>query len=64
MLQLSTTLKSKAALLEKEDCGCFMASLVGMKTSSLWNILEDLFDEIPEFEEEEGSPSKKSLTRR
>ena len=39
--------------------GCFVASLAGSKTSSLWDILEDLFDEIPEVEEEEGPPSKK-----
>ena len=56
MMQHSATLKSKSALLEKEAWGCFMASLVGTKTSSLWDVL---FDEIPEFEEEEGPPSKK-----
>ena len=47
MLQLSATLKTKAALLEEEAWGCFAASLAGSKTSSLWDILEDLFDEIP-----------------
>ena len=63
ILHLSATLKSKAALLEKEAWGCFTASLVGTKTSSLWDILEDVedvFDKIPEFEEEKGPPSRKS----
>ena len=37
-----------------------MASLVGTKTSSLWDILEGLFAETPEVEEEEeGPPSNK-----
>ena len=52
-------LKSKASLLEKEAWGYFTASLAGTKTSGLWDILEDLFDECPETEEEEGPPSKK-----
>ena len=59
MLQLSATLKMKASSLAKEAWGCFVAFLAGSKTSSLWGILEDLFDELPEFEEEEGPPSKK-----
>ena len=31
MLQLSATLKTKAALLEKEAWGCFVASISGFK---------------------------------
>ena len=49
----------KEFLLEKEAWGCFAAFLAGSKTSSLWDILEDLFDEHLEVEEKEGSPSKK-----
>ena len=30
-----------------------------LKTSGLWDILEDLFDEHPETEEDKGPPSKK-----
>ena len=37
---------------------CFAAFLAGSITSGLWDILEDLFDELPEFEREEGPPSK------
>ena len=48
----------KATLLEKEAWGCLVASVVGSKTSGLWDILEDLFDKIIEVEEEEGQPSK------
>ena len=59
MLQLSAVPKSKASLLEKEAWGYFTVSLVGTKTSGLWDILEDLFNECPETEEEEGPPSKK-----
>ena len=59
MLQLSATLKMKADLLEKEAWGCFAASMAGSKTSNLWDILEDLFGENPEVEEEEDPPSKK-----
>ena len=49
----------KASLLEKEAWGCFVAFIAGSKTSGLWDILKDLFDEIPEVKEEEGPPSKK-----
>ena len=59
MLQLSATLQSKAALLKEEAWECFMAFLAGTKISGLWDILEDLADEIPEFEYEEGPPCKK-----
>ena len=59
ILQLSAKLKMKASLLEKEAWGCFVAFPSGLQTSSLWDILEDLFDKISEVEEEEGPPSKK-----
>ena len=52
-------LKSKALLLKKEPWECFAASLAGMKSSGLWDILEDLFAECSESKEEEGPPSKK-----
>ena len=51
--------KSEASLLEKEAWEHIAVSLAGTKTSSLWDILEDSFDEHPETEEEEGPPSKK-----
>ena len=59
MLHLSAKLKCKASLLEKEAWGYFADSLAGTKTSGLWDILEDLFNECPETEEEEGAPFKK-----
>ena len=59
MLQLLAMLNSKALLLEKEAWGCLAASLAGTKTSGLWDILEDLFAECSESEEEEGPPSEK-----
>ena len=52
-------LKSKASLLEEEAWGYFVASLAGTKSSALWDILEDLFNELPEAEDEEGPPSMK-----
>ena len=58
-LQLSVMLKSKASLLEREAWGYFTASLAGTKTYGLWDILEYLFDESPETEEEEGPPCRK-----
>ena len=60
MLQLSATLKAKAALLEKEAWGYFAASLAGWRTFGLWGLLEDLFGEISNTMEEDGLPSKKS----
>ena len=59
MLKLSAMLKSKASPLEKEAWGHFVVSLAGTKTSSLWDILGDLFNECPETEEEGSPPSKK-----
>ena len=56
MLQLSSTLKMKAALLEKEAWGCFVTSVAGSKTSGPWDILGDLFDEIPEVERKKNPP--------
>ena len=60
MLQLSGTLKAKATLLEKEAWGHLSASLVGCKTSGLWDLLEDLFHKMSEGGEEESPPSKRS----
>ena len=60
MLQLSATLKTKAALLEKGAWGHFAASLAGSRTSSLWELLEGLSGEVSDAKEEEGPPSKKS----
>ena len=62
MLQLSATLKAKAAQLEKEafhHCH-FAASQAGSRTFGLSEFLEDLFDEVSKVEEEDGPPSKKS----
>ena len=58
MAYLSATLKMKASSLGKEAWGYFEAFLAGSKTGRLWDILEDLFDELAGFEEEEGPPSK------
>ena len=63
MLQLSSMLKSKVLLLEKEDWGCLATFLASSKTSGLWDILEDLFAECSESEEEESPPSKKPHQR-
>ena len=60
MLQLAAILKAKAALFEKEACGCLAASLAGSKISGLWNLLEDLFGEMSKAEEEKSPPSKRS----
>ena len=60
MLQLSAMLRSKALLLEKEAWGPLTACLAGTKTSGLWDILEDLFEECSGSEEEESAPSKKT----
>ena len=60
MLQISAMLKGKALLLEKEAWGHLTACLAGTKTFSLWNILEDLFEEWSDSEEEESPPSKKT----
>ena len=63
MLQLTTTLKAKAALLGKEAWGHLAASLVGSKTSALWDLLEDLFGKMSEAEEEESPPSKRNQSK-
>ena len=60
MLQLLAILKSKALLLEKETWGHLTPSLAGTKTSGLWDILEDLFMECSDSEEEERPPSNKT----
>ena len=60
MLHLSSTLKAKAAQPVKEAWGHFAASLAGWRASDLWELLEDLFGEVFEAEEEEGPSSKKS----
>ena len=60
MLQLAATLKAKAALLEKEAWGHLAGSLVGSKTSGLWDLLEDLFGKMSEAEEEKSPLSERS----
>ena len=60
MLQLSAMLKSKLLLLEKEAWGHLRTCLAGTKTCCLWDILEDLFKECSDSEEEESPPSKKT----
>ena len=56
MLQLSTMLKSKALILEKEAWGCLTACLDATKICGLWDILEDLFEECSDFEEKVSPP--------
>ena len=58
MLQLSSMFKCKALLLEKEAWGHLSASLAGTKTSGVWDILEGLFMECSDSEEEESPPPK------
>ena len=60
MLKLAATLKAKAALLVKEAWDCIATSLVRSKTSYLWNLLEDLFGEMSEAEEEKSPPPKRN----
>ena len=62
MLQLAATLKAKAALLKKEAWGQLAASLMGYKTSGLWDLLEDLFGKRSKAEAEKSPPSKKSYS--
>ena len=59
MQQLSSMLKSKALLLEKEAWGYLSASLASTKMSGLLDILEGLFMECSNSEEEESQPPKK-----
>ena len=56
MLQLSATLKMKASSLEKEAWGC-LSLFKQVQKPPVFGIF--LFNELPEFEEEEGPPSKK-----
>ena len=58
MLQLSSMLKSKALLLEKEAWGSLSTSLAGIKTSGLVSITEGLFTECSDSEEGESPPPK------
>ena len=62
MLPFTAILKAKAALLEKEAWGHLAASLAGSKTSGLWDLLEDLFGEISEAEEEGSPPPRRSCS--
>ena len=59
MLQLSAFFLSQASFLENQDWRYPVASLAGTKLTGLKDILEDLFDECPEAEEEEGPLFKK-----
>ena len=51
--------QDEGILIGKRSLGVFCGFSSRFKTSGLWDILENLFEEITEVKEEEGVPSKK-----